>query len=284
MKVLDHRKHVLADKPFALNVQDAQKIVEKAKLELTPNGKLAFLDFETRLTPGVQRMRSVIRSKKIGDARVLSFRGLMNGGFAADNAKFTHWSARESGGGIFSAVGTHLVDTCRYILADEVECVSAIEDPLVQYQTNAETGSAQRVTAGFYVSVQMKMKKGTHVTMVLSARSPGLPAENMVVVMCDSGTMTFDYMTSEYKLYNSKGKKDGPEELLCNYGSAFSDVGTPLLFDAIRSRILYGENEPDPDMKSLAKEIATFEDGLEVQKVTDAVHLSSEKDGEWIQV
>jgi len=283
MEAIRCGKHVLADKPFALNAAEALEMKEAAKNTLHPAGKVAFVDFETRLTPGVQQMRKVIQSGSIGKARVLEFRASISFGFAKDEANWSHWSSKELGGGVFSAVGTHFVDVCRFLLDDDVEKVMAIEDSLVENQKDNENGNLKRVTSDFYSSVQMVMKKGTHVSMILNARPQGSPNENTVAITCEKGSMKFDFMKSKYQFYTLEGQSHD-DEMCENPGNAFSDVGTPYLCKAIRSRILYGDKETNEELRLLARDIATFEDGYENQKVTDAVHSSASKDGEWVYV
>ena len=76
----------MADKLFALNAAEALEMKEAAKNTLHSASKVTFFDFETRLTPGVQKMQKVIQSDSISKPHVIEFRVLISFGFAKDEA------------------------------------------------------------------------------------------------------------------------------------------------------------------------------------------------------
>ena len=151
----------------------AQEMQDKARA-MAGNNRLYLLDFELRCVPAVRRMRELVGCGRIGAVQFIGVSVLANFGFLADGATHSHWAMRECGGGVFSAVGTHMVDVCRFVLSDEVARVSATEAPLVATLPDAE-GVARPVTADGYVAAQLRMRDtGTPVQITISGRTPGV--------------------------------------------------------------------------------------------------------------
>jgi hypothetical protein len=85
-----------------------------------------------------------------------------------------------------------------------------------------------------------------------------------------------------------RGAEEAEETVECG-GSMWAAVGTPQLGVALRRCLLTGvepgeevkyKDWPPPDPHILA----TFEDGVAVQRVTDAVHASAAQGGNWLPV
>lgn len=99
-------KHVLAEKPMAMNVAEAEEMVAAAKA----SGKLALIDHELRFLPGRQKAKALLHSGAIGRVRHVKYT------FATPHRddptqKWDWWSSEEAGGGALGAIGSHVIDS-----------------------------------------------------------------------------------------------------------------------------------------------------------------------------
>ena len=116
-------KHVFCDKPMTIEVADAEKMVrecEKAGVKLGIN-------FHNRFMPCFHEIRRVIGSGEIGDVHLVQLEvspGARSGG------RLATWRIDPvlAGLGTTYSIGVHAYDILRYLLAVEVEMVSALFD------------------------------------------------------------------------------------------------------------------------------------------------------------
>jgi 1,5-anhydro-D-fructose reductase (1,5-anhydro-D-mannitol-forming) len=116
-------KHVFCDKPMTIEVADADKMVrecEKAGVKLGIN-------FHNRFMPCFHEIRRVIESGEIGEVHLVHLEvspGARSGG------RLATWRIDPvlAGLGTTYSIGVHAYDILRYLLAVEVEMVSALFD------------------------------------------------------------------------------------------------------------------------------------------------------------
>jgi predicted dehydrogenase len=116
-------KHVFCDKPMTIEVADAEKMVrecEKAGVKLGIN-------FHNRFMPCFHEIRRVIESGEIGEVHLVHLEvspGARSGG------RLATWRIDPvlAGLGTTYSIGVHAYDILRYLLAVEVEMVSALFD------------------------------------------------------------------------------------------------------------------------------------------------------------
>ena len=290
-------KHVLVDKPMALNVGEAEKMLAAARAAKTH----AWMDFELRCTPAVVALREHLKGDDLGGILHISFRCLGNFSFLKSGATFSHWATRENGGGVYSAVGTHYTDLSRHLTGKEVRRVSATQRTLID-TLDDEDGKPQPVTCDGLTIASMELEepavegKDTSlplpVHMYIAGRNPGL--EQMVnecVVACEKGTARIDFTTATLTVTFSAAAAaaaagaDPRKVVVEGSGSAWSHVGTPALGRAIGAVFQGKDLEAPAEPGGVApKDLATLEDGVIVQRVTDAVHGSAARGGAWIEV
>jgi 1,5-anhydro-D-fructose reductase (1,5-anhydro-D-mannitol-forming) len=116
-------KHVFCDKPMAIAVADAESMVR----ECDKAGVRLGINFHNRFMPCFQEMRRVIASGEIGNVHLVQLEvspGARSGG------RLATWriDAALAGLGTTYSIGVHAYDILRYLLAAEVEMVSALFD------------------------------------------------------------------------------------------------------------------------------------------------------------
>src|SRR5262249_30352578 len=101
--------HVLCEKPFALNIQEAQQMREAAR-----DAKVvAMIDFEFRFMPGTAYCLELVRDGYLGALRMMEFSAHFGFRAAADDYDWNWWSDESKGGGALGAVASHALDLLR---------------------------------------------------------------------------------------------------------------------------------------------------------------------------
>lgn len=118
MLAAENGKHVLCEKPMAMNALEALEMTEAAEAA----GVLALIDHELRFLNGRKRAFGLLRDGEIGEvfhAKSI-FRNASRGN---PDLKWNWWSDESRGGGALGAIGSHAVDAFRWLLGTEVRDV-----------------------------------------------------------------------------------------------------------------------------------------------------------------
>jgi predicted dehydrogenase len=112
-------KHVLVEKPFALNLADCDRMIEAAR----EADRLIMVGQTLRYSPGATRLRELIDSGEFGrvlmieDSQVINYFGPKRVGWQLDPAL--------SGGGVVMNPVIHYTDRFRYLAGSEIASVRA---------------------------------------------------------------------------------------------------------------------------------------------------------------
>ncbi|MGE5143555.1 MAG: Gfo/Idh/MocA family protein [Acidobacteriota bacterium] len=203
---LEAGRHLLCEKPLALDAAEAWQIVAAA--ERRP-GQVAWVDHELRYEPNRRRIRELVRAGAIGEVRHIEIvlkpyiRG--DGRPQAPNALWTWWFDAAQGGGILGAVGSHLIDLCRFWTGREVVQVEGHAHTFVRERADA-SGTVRPVTADEFASAVLTLAGGVIVTLTLSVVAQHGPGHYTQI----SGTDGTLVLTGETRL--ELGKRGGPLE------------------------------------------------------------------------
>lgn len=261
---LEAGKHVLCEKPMALDAFEAAQMV--AASQQHPDS-IAWLDHELRFEPNRRRARELIRSNALGELRhiELSLKPYLRGDGRPQtfDAPWTWWFDASRGGGILGAVGSHLIDLCRFWTGSEIRYVAGLAETFV-HQRRDQAGQQRAVTADDFASCVLQTATGVIATITLSTVASHGPG-HLGQVTGSEGTLL---LSGETKL--EFGKSGGPLE----------DVSAPDdLWEKTKPNNMWGRSfvRLMREMVHVIRggtpqgEPATFRDGWEVQRVLDAV-------------
>lgn len=260
---LEAGKHVLCEKPMALTAGEAEAMLEAA--DRSPG--LARIDHELRYEPNRRRVRDLIRAGAIGS--VLHIELLLkpylrgDGRPQAFDAPWSWWYDAARGGGILGAVGSHLIDLCRFWTGGDVVEVSGRTETFVGARLD-EQGVRRPVTADDYASFVLRLSGGAIVTVTLSTVASHGPGHFAQVTGTD-GTLV---LTGETRL--DIGRPGAPLEDV----SVADDLWDQIQPNNMWARSFVRLMRDLVDVlagRPAAGEPATFRDGLAVQRVMDAV-------------
>lgn len=267
---LEAGKHVLCEKPTALNRVQASDLVRVA----AEHGDcIALIDHELRFLPSWREARE--RIAEIGPVRYAD--GRYASPARGDRSRaWNWWSDAARGGGIWGAVGSHSVDALRYF-GLEPQSAQAFLATIIDERPFE--GSSRAVTADDWGVVHLRMNDGSLAVLSFSAVASGPDESAMLTIHGERGAMRF---TGEEVLLSTGGSSferiaGGPlvKRPGNSAGGAFGS-GTFHLALALRAALDEGD-------RSALAPAATFEDGLMQQRILDAARMSSSSGG-WISV
>ncbi|HYS53317.1 MAG TPA: Gfo/Idh/MocA family oxidoreductase [Thermoanaerobaculia bacterium] len=250
---LESGKHVLCEKPTALNAGEAEELVATARKH--PN-QIAIIDHELRFLPSFIAARQ--RIGEIGPIRYAEVRYASPG--RGDRSRpWNWWSDANEGGGVWGAVGSHFVDALRYF-GCEIESVQAMLATIIKER------SGKTVTSDDFAAVHLRLRGGALAIMTFSAVAAGPDEPAAMTIHGENGAFR---LSGEELLF---AKPRGSFERIAggelaqrpgnSPGGAFG-TGTYLLGIALRRAI-------DDGHRYALAPAATFEDGLAQQRVLDA--------------
>lgn len=132
-------KHIYCEKPLAMNVAEAQRMVDAAARA----GVKTQMTFNFRYYPAVLRARQLVEEGFLG--RIFSFRGRYYRSSYIDPTKPISWRQQKkiAGGGALFDIGSHILDMLYYVVG-EFSAVQATLDTLIK-ERPAGAGASERV-------------------------------------------------------------------------------------------------------------------------------------------
>ena len=141
LRAIDAGKHVLCEKPMAMNLAEARQMTEKA----AARNVLALIDHELRFLGGRQKAFQMLRDGVIGRVRhaKCNFR---NGSRGAPEIGWDWWSDKNSGGGALGAIGSHVIDSLFWFLGAEIRSIFCQLQTHVKEREDKKTGALRTVS------------------------------------------------------------------------------------------------------------------------------------------
>ncbi len=264
-------KHVICEKPTALDARDAERLVAAAKEH---RDRLALIDHELRFLPAWRTARA--RIDEIGALRYAEVR-YASPGRGDRKREWNWWSDAGRGGGIWGAVGSHFIDTFRYV-GCEIEAAQGLMHTTIAERPFGD--GTRHVTSDDVAAVHLRFRGGAIATLTISAVASGPDEPATITLHGESGAMRLVgeelLMSQPFKPFVRIAGSETQQRTGNSPGGAFG-TGTLLFGQALRAAL------DDGDRDALAP-AATFADGLAQQRVLDAARRSAENDGRWEEV
>lgn len=256
IKVLDHGIHVLAEKPLGANALEAAKMVMAAKAA----GRYGWINFEFRMVPARRKLQQLMELSRHG--KTLSFYWILGGsGYEAYTNRFVGWNTDSNlGGGYLGALGSHLID----YLISLFGMVTSVQAQKV-IDVVARRNGINRADDGF--SVIFTFESG--VSGVLHYRSASRKKIGSVLEITGTSggfRMVNDRDVDEFDAEGRLTRVEYEEQTQHGIRRSSDPVyrATWEIYTAIANHLDDSEQTMLP----------TFEDGLKVQRVMDAIERS----------
>lgn len=202
VKALDRGLHVLCEKPMAVTLEGAEKMVEAAR----KNGRILMIGQNQRLNGTHQRAHELIRKGEIG--KVISFETVFaHSGpetWSVDPGKNTwFFDKKKAVMGAMADLGIHKTDLIRFLLDDDIASVDA---KIVTLNKRGSDGSLIAVDDNAFVIYEMK--SGAVGTLRASWTNYG-PENNSTVIYGSEGVMSI-FLNPEHSI--EVAKKNGERD------------------------------------------------------------------------
>jgi len=269
LAAIEHGKHVLCEKPMAMNVAEALDMTAAAKVKPL----LTLIDHELRFQPGRQIAYKMLRDGVIGKIRHAKF--IFQAPHRGDpNIPWNWWSDASVGGGALGAIASHIIDSFHWFLGTDVSNI------FCQLQTHIKqrpdpSGSMRGVTSDDESNMLLRFADGdltTDATGLVSVSMTEYPKyKNRLEFYGSGGAIRIDHIGDVYLAMAGDDDWNQIDVPLTANIPGVADTGfargfmdfAPHITNAIRSR----ETE--------IEQAATFADGLRVQRVLDAARASN---------
>src|SRR5258705_701791 len=271
LAALERRKPVLSEMPMAMNAAEAERMTEAARAA----GVLALIDHELRFLNSRRTMRAMLQSGAIGTVRHCNYvfrsdyRGVLD-------RPWDWWSDETMGGGTLGALGSHVIDSFRWVLGTEItETLGMLSTHIIQ-RPDKTSGEMRKVTSDDESELLFRFadgpfNKGTTGAASLSVVESGR-YENRLEIYGATGALMVEE-TGE--LWHSPA-----ESATWRPGQVHQDHIAPGMRESSWSRGLTALAGAIVDAlragRTKVNDAATFEDGYRIQLALDAARASNQ--------
>lgn len=293
---LENGKHVICEKPFAMTVAEADKMLKSANMY--PK-QIAVVDHELRLLPTVRLMREFVQGGRLGTLYGVRAEVILSSRNNPDR-KWNWWSDKMQGGGAMGAVGSHMIDLCHYLIGDIESCLAGYHilipnrpgksgeavpvtsddafDLMIKFAPNSKaplkTGHISVTTVDNYTSFRFEVT-GSNGTLRLDGEGNLYLAERLDKASGRStqGSENFVQIFPEFA-------QDESEVIAKREKSALEKQGIfARAFTHLAANVIHVLSNEQVEIQGCA----TFSDGLKCQQVMAAAEQSALK-GVWCKV
>lgn len=267
LAAIERGKHILCEKPMAMNVTEAAEMTEAANR----GGILALIDHELRFQPGRLHARKLLHDGEIGNIRHVKYH------FQAPHrgdpeAEWNWWSDESEGGGALGAIASHVIDSFNWFLGTTISSV------FCQLQTHIKQrrdrgGELSPVTSDDESLLVLRFSETdlvTDATGLVSVSMTEYPDyKNRIEFYGSKGAMVVEHRGEVY-VGKPEAKWQTIEVPMGQAVPGVADTGFSRGFMEFAPRIIEAIRRGEGHIENAA----TFEDGLSVQRVLDAARES----------
>jgi len=270
LAAVQHGKAVLCEKPMAMNAEEAAQMVHTAQSARV----LALIDHELRFLNGRRTMRAMLQNGAIGQVRHCSYLFRSDYRGISDRA-WDWWSDENMGGGTWGAIGSHAIDSFRWMLGTEITEALGLLSTHIKQRTDKSTGSSRAVTTDDEAKVLFRFADGPlNVDATASASLSVVESgshENRLELYGTTGALMVEETGELWHSPLGSGAwrpvQVDQDHLAHGMRQSSWSRGFTTFAIAIVEAIRAG--------KTSVKDAATFEDGYQIQLVLDAARASN---------
>jgi predicted dehydrogenase len=299
-------KHVLCEKPLANTVAEARSMVEAARAA-RQRGVRSMVGFNYRRVPAVALARQLVAAGRIGTVRHVRAQYLQDWIVDPEFPLVWRLRAEDAGSGALGDIGAHIVDLTQFIAGQRLTGVNALLETFVRRrplpaassglsasgpaETGSETGSGEtgEVTVDDAALFLGRLDGGAIAAYEATRFATGRKNAIRVEVNGSAGSLAFDLeRLNELEFLDATedpGTQGFRRVLVTEPTHPYLDGWWPP------GHTLGWEHTFTHEVKDLVEAIAagtdpnpSFEDGLQVQLVLDAVQRSAADRGCWTEV
>lgn len=280
LRALELGKHVLCEKPLAMNLKEAREMVEAARAAK----RVSVMGFNWRFTPGMQALARLTAEGALG--RVFHVTGTWLGSRFATADMPATWRLDRTlaGAGVLGDMAVHLIDLIRWQVGEFVRITAQAS---AAYPDKA-TPRGTRADAEDYVTFLAELSTGAQVTLQASRAAHGYTLYHRLQLFGSASAV-------DYEIADARGKRWFRGDLRQALPrQPFQPVrlrgSLPKGLDSTDRLDIIGGVTIAPLIKAMARAIRSgkpvspsFEDGMRAQAVLDAV-VEAATSRSWVDV
>jgi predicted dehydrogenase len=294
---LEAGKHVLCEKPLANTVPEARAMVEAAR-SAAAAGVRSMVGFNYRRVPAVTLARQYVADGRIGVVRHVRAQYLQDWIVDPEFPLVWRLRAEEAGSGALGDIGAHIVDLTQFVAGQRLTGVNAMLETFVKQRPLPSASSGLSASGGTEVGDVTvddaavffgRLDGGALASYEATRFATGRKNSIRVEVNGSAGSLAFDLeRLNELEFYDGTGDPadEGFRRILVTepthpYLAAWWPPGHTLgwadtFTHEVKDLVVAVATGTDP--------LPSFEDGLQVQLVLDAVQRSAADRGCWTEV
>jgi predicted dehydrogenase len=287
---LDAGKHVLLEKPLANTLAEAEAMTAAAQAARA-RGVQSMVGFNYRRVPALALARELIAEGRIGTVRHVRAAYLQD--WLADDQSPMTWRLRKetAGSGALGDIASHAIDQVLFLLGDQVTEVSGRTRTFVNRRpgTGGPAGGLEDVTVDDAAWATLSLASGAIASVEASRVATGRKNSLQLEVFGDKGALRFDLENLNELAFldaTAPAREQGFRRILVSepehpYLEAWWPQGHIIGWEhtfthEVRDFLLAVSSGTAPS--------PSFEDGLAVQRILDAVEQSAASKSALIQL
>jgi predicted dehydrogenase len=181
-------KHVLCEKPLALNASDARTMWREAE----EAGVKHMTGHNYRFVPAVRFVRELIEEGVLGEIYHFRARYLQEGGDNPQRPFGWRYDRSRGGYGALGDIGVHIIDLARFLMG-EIEAVGAMTATFVKERpVPDQPGEMREVTTDDAFEAVVRFASGAVGTLEASKVATGRKNQNTFEINGGGGSVVFD--------------------------------------------------------------------------------------------
>jgi predicted dehydrogenase len=254
-------RHILCEKPFATSLVQARDMLAAVR----KYGVGHAVNHQFRMLPARQAFRRMVDEGALGSP--FDVRALQDMGMLLNPARrWSWWSDRNQYGGMLQAMTSHLIDFLLWMFGD-VAHLSGRLDTFIRTRL-AEDGSQREVTSDDENTAMVQFVSGASGLICVSGVSRA--QRSILEAHGSAGSLSID--NNRLLMAREPGKFE-PVEVPATDGHG--PIPLMVAYLAHVARVFRGDSD---------HLVATFDQGVRVQAVMDAIHQSSDAGGTRVAV
>ena len=281
VKALTSGKHCICQKPPTISQEEAQKMVTLSRYY---SRLQSLLESHLRFLPAIRKLKAMLKEGYCGELLVMEAHVVM--GSLIHDEPYS-WKCESSmGGGVLNMLGADIIDLISFV-SGERACKGHAS--LSTFRPTTRTIHGYRViTSDDFCCFQLKCPQGLSATVTLNSHAPGhfnfhfsvtgtsgrLMVRGLDLLGCREGgkeEVLLKQEETDLEKFGIRGNSKYPGDLLQHLVVGYQEMFGSLV------KVF------EKDKQKSVLHSATFEDGVYIRTVLDALHASN-KGGGWVDI
>lgn len=264
-------KHVICEKPMAMNVVEAQQMADAAR---KANRKTA-INFTWRNPPAALYCRHLIQQGRLG--KIYHVYGIYRAGWGRDAQRPMEWRLQQefAGTGVLGDIGSHIIDMVEWMTGERITRLTADLNTFTPERPLADGSGMGRVDVDDAVSILARLSGGGMATFLATFYGTGERMNQGVEIFGQKGSLKMEYTNQESIRAALEPFERDYQVVDLPIPDRFKTQGRDLRQNTVYRFIDAIAN--DEEMRP------SFEDGLRNQQLIDTA-VASARSGRWLDV